>query len=70
MEIIKREPALAAERFTLSQTMLRVKDIEKSLKFYRDCLGTCCVKGTLYGTRPVWLQPKNDRLGLLCRPKW
>eukprot|EP00045_Choanoeca_perplexa_P005412 m.45756 g.45756 ORF g.45756 m.45756 type:complete len:358 (-) comp13104_c0_seq2:803-1876(-) len=43
VEIIKREPALKQDRFTLSQTMLRVKDVEKSLNFYRDCLGmTVC----------------------------
>ena len=39
VEIIKRSEAAAQPRYTLAQTMLRVKDPKKTLPFYRDILG-------------------------------
>lgn len=44
VEIIKRAESHKQGRFTLAQTMLRVKDPEKSLAFYRDKLGMCLVR--------------------------
>jgi lactoylglutathione lyase len=40
IEIIRREEeSPITNKFTFAQTMLRVKDPEKSIKFYRDLLG-------------------------------
>lgn len=40
VEIVKRSEACATKKkYTFAQTMLRVKDITKSLRFYRDLLG-------------------------------
>ena len=40
VEIVKRDEAsLVTNKYTLAQTMIRVKDPEKSLRFYRDLLG-------------------------------
>lgn len=40
IELCNRSPKAGfREKFNLSQTMIRVKDPEKSLKFYRDLLG-------------------------------
>jgi lactoylglutathione lyase len=40
VEIIKRrEEAVINDKFTFAQTMLRIKDAQKSLHFYRDLLG-------------------------------
>ena len=41
VEIIKRadDAAITEPKYTLAQTMLRIKDHQKSLHFYRDILG-------------------------------
>ncbi|EDQ85719.1 uncharacterized protein MONBRDRAFT_11616 [Monosiga brevicollis MX1] len=49
LEIIARPEPRQPERYTLAQTMLRVKDIEKSLHFYRDCMGMTVVSERHFG---------------------
>jgi len=43
IEIVRRNAGLFQEEYNLSQTMLRVKDGNKSLEFYRDILGMTLV---------------------------
>ncbi|EGD79065.1 lactoylglutathione lyase [Salpingoeca rosetta] len=44
VEIVKRAESHKQERFTFAQTMLRIKDPEKSLAFYKDKFGMSLVR--------------------------
>lgn len=50
IEIISRNPASPIKnKFTFAQTMLRVKDPVKSLRFYKDILGMTLLRESHYG---------------------
>lgn len=55
IEVVSR-PATAPFRnkFVLAQTMFRVKDLDKSLHFYRDLLGMTVLKQLVFGEGTDW----------------
>ena len=85
IELCSRGPhAPIHEKFNLSQTMLRVKDPQKSVTFYRDILGMRLIAKsiksdfTLYflaHLEPGTSAPENPEVGLVicfscCRATW
>ncbi|CAE7501744.1 GLO1, partial [Symbiodinium microadriaticum] len=55
VEIIRRaEQSPIANPFTLAQTMQRIKDPEKSLRFYRDILGMDLISVREFGKGTDW----------------
>jgi len=50
IEIVKRKAtSVVKSKYHLAQTMMRVKDIDKSLRFYRDLLGMNLLRKTDFG---------------------
>jgi lactoylglutathione lyase len=55
IEIISQHSEVpVSKKFTLAQTMFRVKDPLKSLHFYRDLLGMTVVKESVHGAGTDW----------------
>jgi lactoylglutathione lyase len=55
IEIIPRSPESVVKlKYTLAQTMFRVKDPQKSLKFYRDFLGMTVLREAHFGVGTDW----------------
>lgn len=54
--MVKRSPTseLASYKYTFAQTMKRVKDPVKSLRFYRDVLGMTVLKESHIGVGEDW----------------
>merc|ERR1711934_904582 len=44
IELVKREAGLFAEAQNLSQTMMRVRDSDETLRFYRDMMGMTLIR--------------------------
>ena len=55
IEIVRRSTiSTITKKFTFAQTMLRIKDPEKSLRFYRDILGMTLIREKHLGVGEDW----------------
>lgn len=54
IEVVKRSEGCGWPGFNLSQTMLRIKDPEASLKFYKDVLGMTLISQSDLGVGTDW----------------
>jgi hypothetical protein len=60
IELVSRSPATVTNKYTLAQTMLRVKDPIKSLRFYCELLGKCSLSWWVSHSMIVsWLNDCN-----------